>query len=68
MLAGKVRTPLATSARSASMASKHQSDRCRPISRSTHKPRRGPLGWSAIYDEVPRALELEEPFDIESWP
>jgi len=28
----------------------------------------GPLSWSASYDEAPRALELEEPFDIESWP
>jgi hypothetical protein len=28
----------------------------------------GPLSWSAIYDEVPCVLELEDPFDIESWP
>ena len=27
----------------------------------------GPFSWSAVYDEAPPALELCEPFDIETW-
>jgi hypothetical protein len=28
----------------------------------------GPLSWSAVYDEAPPALELNEPFDMDGWP
>jgi hypothetical protein len=28
----------------------------------------GPLSWSALFDEPPRVRELEEPFDLDTWP